>query len=220
MKLRTKLAAITAAAMLAFAGVGFASWTFQNTVQTQDVTVTPEITCAVELNDDFKLFYDADNDASTADTQLSTLYLICDAPASLSGVLAGHGVYWSTANDNTAWANRVEGAKCYILGSLNYEAYDIEDLTSVTVSFAKGDNYALANGTYIEFADATINDVVVSPVADDAEVKTAKFALPVPSYNSSVNATNFNDITDVANITAGLGTLKIAYEAQITAKAE
>lgn len=39
MKLRNKLAAITAAAMLAFTGVGFAAWTFSNTVaQKQDVS--------------------------------------------------------------------------------------------------------------------------------------------------------------------------------------
>ena len=33
MKLRNKLAAITAAAMLAFAGIGFAAWTFNKDVQ-------------------------------------------------------------------------------------------------------------------------------------------------------------------------------------------
>lgn len=48
MKLRNKLAAITAAAMLAFTGVGFAAWIFENEA-TVAPSATNEITTAVEL---------------------------------------------------------------------------------------------------------------------------------------------------------------------------
>lgn len=224
MKLRNKLAVITAAAMLAFTGVGFASWAFTNAVQTQDVAGTPQITCAVELNNDFKLYHDVGNDDNaTNDVQVPNLYLICDAPASGGlNALPGNGVYWSTANDATAYANRISGSEVYIKGTINYDAYDIDDLTSITVTFTAGTNYALANGTYVEFGAATLPAAVVisgNDLVDDAEVKSAKFALPAPSYNSGVNTTNFNSVADVANITDGLAGLVIAYQAQITAKA-
>lgn len=225
MKLRNKLAVITAAAMLAFVGVGFASWAFTNSVQTQDVDGLPQITCAVELNSDFKLYQDVGNDDNAAnDIEVPDLYLICDAPAAGAGLnaLPGNGVYWSTANDATAYANRISGSEVYIKGTLNYDGYDIDDLVSVTVTFTAGDNYALANGTYVEFGAATLPAAVTvsgNDLVDGAEVKSAKFALPVPSYNSGVNSSNFNSVADVADITDGLAGLVVAYQAQITAKA-
>ena len=211
MKLRNKIAAITAAAMLAFTGVGFASWVFTNKVQTQDVSGTPKITCAVELSNDFRLYKDG------GVVEVPALYLICDAPDSNTHTLGGHGVYWSTAADSTAYANKLEDV--YIKGTLNYDGNDIDDLTSITVSFTKGTNYALANGTYVTFAEAALPAAVTiadAALVDGAEVTSASFKLPVPSYTSAVDA--FDDITDVDNVTAGLANLKIAYQAQITAK--
>lgn len=211
MKLRNKLAAITAAAMLAFTGVGFAAWVFTNQVKTQETAGTPEITCAVELNDNFRL-YEA---GETTELQ-NTLYLICDAPNSNTHTLGGNGVYWSKTNDATAFANKIENV--YIKGTLNYDANDIDDLTSVTVSFTSA--CKLTNGTYVTFGSPALPaDVTVTgnALVDEAEVQTANFALPVPAYTSAVNA--FDDITDVDNITADLSGLKIAYNSEITAKA-
>lgn len=85
MKLRNKLAAITATAMLAFAGVGFASWAFTKQVS-QDAPVTGVVTAAIEAND-----VSADPD---------TFYLICDAPSGQSGLVAGNGIYWSDTAEN------------------------------------------------------------------------------------------------------------------------
>ena len=48
MKLRNKLAAITAAAMLAFTGIGFGAWIFGHEA-TANETVTPAVTAAVDL---------------------------------------------------------------------------------------------------------------------------------------------------------------------------
>ena len=88
MKLRRSITIITLIAMLAFVGAGFAAWTFTNAVQQgTDSEAAPKIVCAIELNDDFELY-----NAAT-DTVISTLYLICDAPASGLNTLAGHGVY-------------------------------------------------------------------------------------------------------------------------------
>lgn len=211
MKLRNTIVLITIIAMLAFIGVGFAAWTFTNEVeQGTDAEATPKIVCAIELNDDFELYN------ATTNTVLSTVYLICDAPASGLNTLAGHGVYWSSANDATAWANKIDNV--YIKGTLNYDAYDIAEVASVTVTFAVGTNYDLTNGTYVEFAAATLPADKVVVVANNAEVKSANFALPIPSYNSGVNTTNFNSVTDVADITDGLADLVIAYKAYISAQ--
>lgn len=211
MKLRNRITAITLLAILAFVGVGFAAWTFTNEVeQVTDATGTPKIVCAIELNDDFELYN------ATTNTVISTLYLICDAPASGLNTLAGHGVYWSSADDATAWANKIDNV--YIKGTLNYNAYDIAEVASVTVTFATGTNYALANGTYVEFAAATLPAAKVVAVANNATVQSVNFALPVPSYNSGVNTTNFNSVADVADITDGLASLVIAYKAYISAQ--
>lgn len=211
MKMKRSIALITLFAMLLFVGAGFAAWTFTNAVQQgTDSEATPKIVCAIELNDDFELY-----NAAT-DTVISTLYLICDAPASGLNTLAGHGVYWSSANDATAWANKIDNV--YIKGTLNYNAYDIAEVATVTVTFETGANYALANGTYVQFASATLPADKVVTVANNAEVKSANFALPVPSYNASVNTTNFNSVADVADITDGLADLVIAYKAYISAQ--
>lgn len=211
MKLRRSIAIITLIAMLAFVGAGFAAWTFTNAVQQgTDSEVTPKIVCAIELNDDFELY-----NAAT-DTVISTLYLICDAPASGLNTLAGHGVYWSSTANATAWANKIDSV--YIKGTLNYNAYDIAEVASVTVTFTTGANYALTNGTYVQFAAAPLPADKVVAVANNAEVKSANFALPVPSYTAGVNTTNFNSVADVADITDGLADLVIAYKAQITAQ--
>ena len=211
MKLRRSLFVITLLAMLAFIGAGFAAWTFTNEVeQGTDSEATPKIVCAVELNDDFELY-----NAAT-DTVISLLYLICDAPLSGLNTLAGHGVYWSSVNTAAAWSNKIDNV--YIKGTLNYNAYDIAELASVTVTFATGTNYALTNGTYVTFAAATLPADKVVAVANNAEVKSANFTLPVPSYTASVNTTNFNSVADVADITDGLADLVIAYKAYISAQ--
>ena len=211
MKLRRTIVLIAIMAMLAFIGIGFAAWTFTNEVeQGTDSSATPKIVCAIELNDDFELYN------ATTNTVLSTVYLICDAPTSGLNTLAGHGVYWSSANDATAYANKIDNV--YIKGTLNYNAYDIAEVASVTVTFAVGTNYDLTNGTYVEFAAATLPADKVVAVANNAEVKSVNFALPVPSYNSGVNTTNFNSVADVADITDGLSGLVIAYKAYISAQ--
>lgn len=211
MKLRRTLFIITLFAMLAFIGIGFAAWTFTNEVeQGTDSEATPKIVCAIELNDDFEL-YNAAND-----TVISSLYLICDAPASGLNTLAGHGVYWSSVNTTAAWANKIDNV--YIKGTLNYNAYDIAEVASVTVTFEVGTNYVLTNGTYVTFAVATLPADKVVNVANNAVVQSANFSLPVPSYNASVNTTNFNSVADVADITDGLVDLVIAYKAHISAQ--
>lgn len=210
MRLQNKIALIGLLASTALIGTGLAAWTFTNAAKTNDASGTPKIVCAVELNDDFELYNAKDN------TVISSLYLICDAPESGLNTLDGHGVYWSSAADQTAYANKIDNV--YIKGTLNYDAYDIAELASVTVTFATDGGYSLTNGTYVEFAAATLPTAKVVTVASNAKVQSDNFALPLPSYNSGVNTTNFNTVADVEDITDGLAGLKIAYQAEITAQ--
>jgi hypothetical protein len=202
MKLRNKLAAITAAAMLAFTGVGFAAWTFTNTVSNTVSPVT-ETVCAIELNNNLKMYNAADG------TEITELHLILDAPAATAYHLGGNGVYWSTEASNDI-SKKVTSV--YLKGTVHYDEKDIEDLDSVTVSFTKGAE--LVDTTYIDFGSlATVADVEVD-AANNEEYQTANFALPTVAYTSAVDA--FNKIADLADLETGLSGLAISYSAKIT----
>lgn len=208
MRLQNKIALIGLLATTALIGTGFAAWTFTNSVQTSDAGATPQIVCAVELNNDFKLY------KAGTETEVTELYLICDAPEEGLNALGGYGVYWSTTNDETAHDNIISDV--YIKGTLNYNDYDVEDLDTVTVKFSTATSCSLTTGTYVEFAAATLPADVDVTVSDNAVVQSEDFALPVPSYRGNVNTTNFNSVADVAKITEGLSGLVIAYQAEIT----
>ncbi len=204
MNLKNKLAVITATAMLAFVGTGFAAWTFTNSVQ-QSTSAEGKVVCAIELNSDLKMYNAAD------DAVISELYLILDAPAANEKHLGGNGVYWSTAKDNNV-ANKVENV--YLKGTVHYDAKDIEDLASVTVSFTKGDE--LTDTTYVDFgALATVANVEVD-AADNEEYQTAVFALPSVAYTAAVD--EFDAVEDLAHLADGLDSLVIGYSAKITNK--
>lgn len=86
MKLRNKIAAITAASMLAFAGAGFAAWTFNKDVSdtsTANVVVTSESeqgTLEIETTslyiilDQAGIFYAEDNAGANPVTELEATY--------------------------------------------------------------------------------------------------------------------------------------------------
>ena len=87
MKLRNKIAAITAAAMLAFTGVGFAAWTFTKTVEDR-VTATSKVTCGIEANN-LKVY--------NGDTEIENIYIVFDAPTTATGDRkAGEGIFYCT----------------------------------------------------------------------------------------------------------------------------
>lgn len=84
MKLRNKIAAITAAAMLAFTGVGFAAWVFGNEAE-ETASASNHITAAVDLQ------------GLTVDEE--TFKLVLDQPAK-SYNQNGLGVHWEDNNGN------------------------------------------------------------------------------------------------------------------------
>ena len=168
MKLRNKLAAITAAAMLAFAGLGFASWTFTKSVN-DSAPVSTEVTAAIEAHE----LHVQDG----AGNEVNNLYLICDAPAGEAGLLDGHGIYWSTENSND-YSKKIESLT--LVGSVTEDDNDIADFTTYTGHFASTATSAIA-GTWVNIAATTALDQDVVSADRDDNV-TYVWTLPAPSY--------------------------------------
>lgn len=204
MKLKNKIAAITAASMLAFTGIGFAAWTFTQQ-RSAEVAVTDKVAVGIELNDNFKL-YNADDNAS-----ISNLYIICDAPAAEAGILAGKGVYWASDVDG---ATKVDDV--YLKGTLKKADEDsVLDKASVTVGF--GATHSMSS-TYITIgAFAAIADEDVA-VADNAVVQSDNFNLPTLTYVAVKIPHSVEELTAMNTALATeLSDAKVSFTAQIKA---
>lgn len=184
MKLRNKLAAITATAMLAFAGVGFASWAFTKQVS-QDASVTGVVTAAIEAND-----VSADPD---------TFYLICDAPSGQSGLVAGNGIYWSDTAEN-------DGS---VLSSITLTGAVIQnDENLLDFSKYKGKFVITAEAldtTYVDIAavNLTTDLITVDSKNGDCEYE---YTLPALSY-----ATVPTSVAQVSTMNAELAAATIKF---------
>lgn len=168
MKLRTKLSLITAAAMMAFTGAGFAAWTFTNTVN-DSATVNAGVTCAIEA-DNVKVFNGVN--------EIDTLYVILDAPTSGSGNRkAGEGIFYSSTADG---ANKITSLT--LKGEIKHHEEDLHygDL-SEKVLFTKAETDQLAATGYVNFTAGSLTnaeqDVVVGTT-----VYTATYNLPTYAY--------------------------------------
>ena len=168
MKLRNKLAAIAAAAMLAFTGVGFAAWTFTKSVNDNAVVET-KVTAAIEANE-LKVQDGAGND-------VTELYLICDAPSGQSGLLAGNGIYWSTENSNDV-SKKITSLT--LIGSVTEEDHDIAEISTYDGHFASTATSAIS-GTYVSIASTSALDATVTSTSKNANVEYV-WTLPEVSY--------------------------------------
>lgn len=166
MKLRNKIAAITAAAMLAFTGVGFAAWTFTKSVSDNTIVET-KVTAAIEAKE-----LKVEDGAGNA---VSSLYLICDAPTGQAGLLPGEGIYWSTQADGSDKITSLT-----LIGSVNEDDNDIADITTYDGHFASTATSAVT-GTYVSIAATTALDATVTS-ADASSDVTTTFTLPAVSY--------------------------------------
>ncbi len=174
MKLRNKLVIITAIAVIMLIGVGYAAWTF-TTAQNANVTVDQNayVTAAIEASG-VKVYKEA-----ACENEITTLYIICDAPtAGGTNLLAGNGIYFSTANDTTAFANKIETV--YLKGTVNYNAEDIADKTTYIGTYtAASEAY---NGTYFTATAMTGgNDTASTEVGTDPAASNA-ISLPTLAY--------------------------------------
>ena len=205
MKLRNKLAAIAAAAMLAFTGVGFAAWTFTKSVDA-DVTVTDKVAVGIELTDDLALHN------ASGDAQVTALYLICDAPAGNSNVLAGAGVYWAT---DAAGANAITNV--YLKGTVTKDNEDgvLDNKATVTIAFEA--DYSALSSTYIDFGAApAISDVSNVSTVNGTEYQSGNFALPSVDY--LIVPTSISELTDMNTALAtDLASAALSFSAHIKA---
>ena len=168
MKLRQKIAAITAAAMLAFAGVGFAAWTFTKSVDADVNNISGKVTAAIEANE-LKVQDGNGND-------VDELYLICDAPSGQTGLLAGNGIYWSTENSNDV-SKKIESLT--LIGSVTEDDNDIADIAQYVGHFEMAD-VAATSGTWVNIAAASL-DTTVTSVGKNDDVEYV-WNLPAVSY--------------------------------------
>ena len=206
MKLRNKLAAITTAAMLAFAGVGYAAWTFTAQRNAEVATIEDRVAVGIELTDDFAL-YNASGDA-----EVTALYLICDAPAGEAGVLDGDGVYWAT---DAAGANAITNV--YIKGTITKDAEDGVKDNKSTVEVAFTASHNLASNSYVSFGAMTAPaNVTGISTADGTTVQSASFALPAVAYISVPTSVAQLTAMDTALGTALAGTA-LSFTAEIVA---
>lgn len=135
MKLRNKIATITAASMLALAGVGYAAWTFNKDVSAESaatIAVLPESeegTLTITTNslyvilDQAEIYYASDANGANRVTQLEANY---------NAVAAGNLGENMNVDFDLAWS-----------GYTNDWSYYVNGLTSVslgTVEVAHGDN--------------------------------------------------------------------------------
>ena len=178
MKLRNKIAAITAAAMLAFAGVGFGAWVFTKQVSDSAIVET-KVTAAIEA--DGLSVEDGNGNA------LSGLYLICDAPSGETGLLAGDGIYWSSQADGSDVLTSLT-----LVGSVTEADHDIADISTYDGHFTSTATSAVA-GTYVNIAATSALDQTVTSASKNADVEYV-WTLPAVSYASVP--------TSVAEVTA------------------
>ena len=168
MKLRNKIAAITAASMLAFAGVGFAAWTFTKTVN-DSASIQGKVTAAIEASG-LAVQDGAGND-------VTGLYIICDAPAGQTGLVAGQGIYWSTQADGSDTITSLT-----LVGSVTEDDNDIADINTYTGHFAST-AFSAVNGAYVKIAAAAALDEEVDSADASSDVEY-EWTLPALSYNT------------------------------------
>ena len=168
MKLRNKLAIISGAATLAFAGVGFAAWGFTKTVGA-NVSVEPQVTAAIEASN-LKV-------EDGAGHEITALYLVCDAPTGQTGLLPGNGIYWSTENSNDV-SKKITSLK--LVGSVEEDDNDIADIETYDGHFASTATAAV-NGTWVNIAAAAALNETVESTSKNADVEYV-WNLPAVEY--------------------------------------
>ena len=160
MKLRNKIAAITAAAMLAFAGVGYAAWTFNNSAA-QEAEIPAYVTSAIEAKDV----------TLSGDT---TVYLVLDQAKP----------YWSTAVDTGS--KPVELANGKITVTPDYDLQDQNDGASWTYTLTSAINIDSDIATYVDVTGFdTVAKTGTITAAGDEGIAAVDYALPALAYTAS-----------------------------------
>ena len=177
MTLKNKISAITAAAMLAFAGVGYAAWTFNNN-EAHSVQETAYATSAIN----------AKNVALSGNT---TVYLVLDQDHP----------YWSTAVNNGS--KPVELANGKITVTPSYDLQNQNDGASWTYALTSAISVDEEISHYVNvsgFDTTTRNGTITAAGAQT--IAAVDYALPTLAYTAN-KPTNYAEYQDMlTNISA------------------
>ena len=167
MNLKGKIVIITLVAIVALVGVGFATFTFTNSVN-DSAAISGNVAAAIEAQSVV-----VKNAEGTAD--VTNLYIICASQAE-------DGIYWSTTADGS---NQITQVK--LIGSVNEDDNDFVDFTKYTGTFTSSVTGAPESTTWINIASfATLNEDVAS-TSKNANVDCL-YTLPALSYKQVPNS--------------------------------
>ena len=171
MKLRNKIAAITAAAMLAFTGVGFAAWTFTKTIEA-NTTATSKVTCGIEANN-LKVY--------NGSAEIENIYIVFDAPTTATGDRkAGEGIFYCTDLANPS-ATKIKTKTLKLVGQIDHAKNDLHYNDTVEkVEFKVAETNSIP-AAQVSFSAGSIADSVQDVVVDDNEYE-AIYTLPKLDY--------------------------------------
>lgn len=169
MKLRNKIAAITAAAMLAFTGVGFAAWTFTKTIE-DNTTATSKVTCGIEANN---------LSVYNGSIEIENIYVVFDAPKTADGNRkAGEGIFYCT---DLASPSTTKIAALKLVGQIDHIKNDLhynDTVEKVEFKVAETNNIPVEQ---VSFNTGSIADSIQNVVVDDNEYE-AIYTLPKLDY--------------------------------------
>ena len=171
MKLRNKIAAITAASMVAFVGVGFAAWTFNNGVA-QNAQADGFATSAIS----------AKNVTLSGNTEV---YLVLDQAKP----------YWSTAVDTGS--KPVELADGSITVTPDYDLQDQNDGASWTWTLTSSITVDASIEHYVDVTGFdTVSKTGTITAAGDEGIDPVEYNLPTLSYteNKPANYTEYQSM--------------------------
>ena len=168
MTLKNKIAAITAASMVAFVGIGFAAWTFNNSVA-QTATESAYATSAIEAN----------NVSLSGNT---TVYLVLDQDHP----------YWSTAVNNGS--KPVELANGKITVTPSYSLQNQNDGASWTWTLTSAIAVDANIATYVNVTgfDTVARTGTVTAGGGANQIAAQDYDLPALAYTASKPA-NYTD---------------------------
>ncbi len=167
MNLKGKIVIITLVAIVALVGVGFATFTFTNSVN-DSAAISGNVAAAIEAQS-----VEVKNAEGTAD--VTNLYIICSSQAA-------NGIYWSTTADGS---NQITQVK--LIGSVNEDDNDFVDFTKYTGTFTSSVTGAPESTTWINIASFTTLNKDAESTSKNAPVE-CYYTLPALSYKQVPNS--------------------------------
>ena len=176
MTLKNKISAITAATMLAFAGVGYAAWTFNNSAA-QSAQETAYVTSAIS----------AKNVTLSGNT---TVYLVLDQEKP----------YWSAELVNGSKPVELQNGKITV--TPDYDLTNKNDGASWTYTLTSAITVDAAIATYVDVTGFdTVSKTGTITAAGDEGIAAVDYNLPALAYTAS-KPTNYTQYQEMLTAVA------------------